>query len=161
MDDAQQPSKSQRKRDADALKQLGVALIDLSEDKLKQLPLPDGLHQAIMEAKAIKSHGAKRRQVQLIGKLMRVADSDAIREAYEQFVAVNNAQTAAFHELEQWRDRLMHEGNAALTAFIAHYQPGEVQQLRQLIKKAVQDEKNNANTGASRALFRFLRACIS
>ncbi|MFW2572589.1 DUF615 domain-containing protein, partial [Legionella sp. 29fVS95] len=42
-------------------------------------------------------------QAQLIGKLMRAADSEAILAAYETIIAEDSAQTAAFHELEQWR----------------------------------------------------------
>lgn len=153
-------SKSQKKRDADALQKLGVELISLSDAKLDKLPLPPNLRQAIRDARAIKSHGAIRRQAQLIGKLMRAADSDAILEAYNQFVEENNAQTAAFHELEQWRDRLINEGKDALTQFIDEYHPDDVQQLRQLVKKAIEEQEKDAHTGASKALFRFLRSCL-
>lgn len=153
-------SKSQKKRDADALQKVGVKLIALSSAKLDTLPLPPNLRQAIIAAKAIKSHGAIRRQAQLIGKLMRAADSEAILEAYEAIMAEDSAQTAAFHELEQWRERLIHEGKEALTEFIDAYQPADVQQLRQLVKKAVEEHGSEKHTGASKALFRFLRACL-
>ena len=59
-------SKSQKKREADALQKIGVKLIALSLEKLDLLPLPDNLRQAIIEAKLLKSHGAIRRQAQLI-----------------------------------------------------------------------------------------------
>jgi len=129
-------SKSQKKREAEALKKMGVEFIDLSMTKLDSLPLPDNLRKAIVDAKAIKSHGAKRRQAQLIGKLMRSADIEAIFAAYEQIQNEDSALTADFHEAEQWRDKLIHDGNDALTQFIDIYQPENVQQLRQLIKKA-------------------------
>ena len=60
------PSKSQKKREADALRKLGVSLIEWSDDKLQQLPLTEQLYRAIREAKSIRSHGAMRRQAQLI-----------------------------------------------------------------------------------------------
>lgn len=151
-------SKSQRKRDANVLQKIGVQLITLSEAKLNSLPLPDNLRRAITEARNIKSHGAVRRQAQLIGKLMRAADNEAIIEAYEAILAEDSAQTAVFHELEQWRDRLINEGKEALTEFIAYYQPQDVQLLRQLIKKAVNEQQSGKHTGASKALFRFLRS---
>lgn len=153
-------SKSQKKRDADVLQKVGVKLIALSLAKLDTLPLPPNLRQAIIDAKSIKSHGAIRRQAQLIGKLMRAADSEAILEAYEAIIAEDSAQTASFHELEQWRERLIHQGKEALTEFIDAYQPADVQQLRQLVKKAVEEQSSDKHTGASKALFRFLRACI-
>ncbi|HHF7366244.1 TPA: ribosome biogenesis factor YjgA [Legionella bozemanae] len=153
-------SKSQKKRDADFLQKMGVKLIDLSLSKLELLPLPENLYKAIIDAKSIKSHGAKRRQSQLIGKLMRAADHEEILAAYERLLEEDKAVTASFHEVEHWRDRLLNEGKEALTAFIEAYQPEEVQHLRQLIKKAVDDQQKEKNTGAAKALFRYLRSSI-
>ena len=51
-------SKSQKKRDANDLKKLGVDFIGLSLEKLDLLPLTDNLRQAIVAAKTIKSNGA-------------------------------------------------------------------------------------------------------
>lgn len=156
----EQVSKSQKKREADFLQKTAVKFIDLSTAKLDLLPLTDNLRKAIVDAKSIKSHGAKRRQAQLIGKLMRAADYEAILAAYEQILDEDSAVTANFHEVEQWRDRLIQDGKDALTEFIDHYQPEDVQQLRQLIKKATDDQIKEKNTGAAKALFRYLRSAI-
>lgn len=153
-------SKSQKKREAETLKKMGVAFIDLSMTKLDSLPLPDNLRKAIIDAKAIKSHGAKRRQAQLIGKLMRAADYEEILAAYEHILDEDSAITADFHEVELWRDKLIQEGKDALTEFIDIYQPEDLQQLRQLIKKAVDDRLKEKNSGAAKALFRYLRSSI-
>ncbi|HAU1573550.1 TPA: ribosome-associated protein [Legionella pneumophila] len=156
----EQISKSQKKRDAHYLQDIGVKFIDLSTSKLDSLPLPDNLRQAIMDAKSIKSHGAKRRQAQLIGKLMRAADIETIIAAYEKILEEESSITASFHEIELWRDRLLQDGKDALTEFIDAYQPDDVQQLRQLIKKALDDQIKDKNTGAAKALFRYLRSLI-
>jgi len=153
-------SKSQKKRDADFLQKTAVNFIELSLPKLDTLPLTDNLRKAILDAKSIKSHGAKRRQAQLIGKLMRSADYEAIIEAYEQIIKEDSSVTADFHEVELWRDKLINQGKDALTEFIDAYQPEEVQQLRQLIKKAVDDQLKEKNSGAAKALFRYLRSAI-
>ncbi len=153
-------SKSQQKRDADALQKIGVELIELSLEKLTTLPLPDNLKKAILEAKSIKSHGAMRRQAQLIGKLMRNGNSEEIVASYEALRADESATTAIFHDIEIWRTRLMTEGNEALTEFIDTFRPSDVQQLRQLIKKAIDDHAKEQNTGAHRALFRFIRSIV-
>ncbi|KTC80865.1 alpha helix protein [Legionella cherrii] len=153
-------SKSQKKREADFLQKMGVKFIDLSLTKLDLLPLPENLYKAIIEAKSIKSHGAKRRQSQLIGKLMRAADYEEILAAYERVLEEDSAVTASFHEVEYWRDRLINEGKEALTEFIEAHQPEDVQHLRQLIKKAVDDQQKEKNTGAAKALFRYLRSSI-
>ena len=156
----EQISKSQRKREADFLQKIGVKLIDLSLSKLDSLPLPDNLRQAIIDAKSIRSHGAKRRQAQLIGKLMRAADYEAILAAYDLILEEDSAVTASFHEVELWRDKLINNGKSALTEFIDLYQPEDVQQLRQLMKKATEDQQKEKNSGAAKALFRYLRSCI-
>lgn len=153
-------SKSQKKRDADFLQKIGVELINLSMAKLDALPLTDSLYKAIKEAKNIKSHGAKRRQAQLIGKLMRAADSEAIIAAYNKLLDEDSATTADFHEVELWRTKLINEGKDALTEFISLYEPDDVQHLRQLIKKAIDDQLKEKNTGAAKALFRYLRSSI-
>jgi len=150
-------SKSQKKRDADALKKVGVELVGLSVDKLNELPLSDPLRRAILEAKLLRSHGAVKRQAQLIGKLMRSADHDAILAAYADLQAEDSSQTAYFHAVDDWRERLIRDGKAALTAFVDAYQPDDVQQLRQLIKKAIDEQSKETHTGAGKALFRYLR----
>ena len=153
-------SKSQKKRDADGLQKVGVALIELSLDKLDTLPLTEQLRQAILDAKSIKSHGAMRRQAQLIGKLMRSADSETILAAYEHLCAEESTQTATFHVIEDWRARLIKSDKDALTEFVATYHPVDVQYLRQLIKKAIDEQTKPQHTGAGKALFRYLRNFI-
>ncbi|MBA2657258.1 MAG: DUF615 domain-containing protein [Tatlockia sp.] len=159
MDDLK--SKSQKKRDAAAMQQVGIELTGLSLETLENLPLTDNLRRAIIEAKNITSHGAKKRQCQLIGKLLRSADYDAIMDAYAIIQAEGSAQTANFHDVELWRERLINEGKDALTEFIQLYQPEDVQLLRQFIKKAVDEKIKGKPIGAAKALFRFLRSCQS
>ncbi len=153
-------SKSQKKREADAIQKIGVELIALSLDKLNALPLTDPLKQAIIDAKSLRSHGAIRRQAQLIGKLMRNTDSSAILDAYQALKDEHQGQTASFHHVEAWRERLINEAKPALTEFIELYQPEDVQKLRQLIKKAVDEKAQSKNSGAGKALFRYLRLYI-
>lgn len=153
-------SKSQKKRDAEHLRKIGVEMVALPVSKLDMLPLPDNLKQAIMDAKTVKSHGAMRRQAQLIGKLMRAAaDIEAILATYDEILAEGSAKTAHFHELEQWRERLINDSKTALTEFVSNYPDTNVQQLRQLIKKAIDEKSAETPVGASKALFRFLKAC--
>lgn len=150
-------SKSQKKREAEHLQTLAVQLVALSLEKLDELPLSIPLKQAILEAKRLKSHGAIRRQAQFLGKLMRNADFEAIVASFSEMQAEESAHTARFHEVEHWRDRLIHDGKEALTAFVDTHHPEDVQHLRQLIKKAVAELSKAQSTGAGKALFRYLR----
>lgn len=157
----EEKSKSQKKRDAHEVQKLGVKLVNLDQSQLETLELSDELKQAILAAKSLKSHGAKRRQAQYIGKLMRDADYEAISTALETIQAFKNAQTAQFHQVENWRTRLISEGRDALTEFIECYKPENIQHLRQLIKKAQLEQSTQKNTGAGKALFRYLRSYLS
>src|SRR5262245_53787542 len=65
------PSKTQRKRDAHALQTLGIQLVALSAAQLSRLDLPEALHEAVLAVQRRRSHGARTRQMQYLGKLMR------------------------------------------------------------------------------------------
>jgi ribosome-associated protein len=65
------PSKTQRTRDAHALQALGAQLVALSVAQLARLELPEALHEAVVAAQRMRAHGARTRQMQSIGKLMR------------------------------------------------------------------------------------------
>lgn len=154
------PSKSQKKRDADALQALGKKLIDLDESILSTLPLTEVLHRALTDAKRITAHGALRRQTQLIGKLMRAADHEAIATAFAALQAKDAMQTEHFHITELWRDKLIEGGTPTLSEFIDKFQPDDIQHLRQLIKKATTATTEVQQKAARRALFRFIRPYI-
>ena len=150
------PSKSQRKRDANALQDLGKQLVKLSKDRLEKLDLPDVLRTEVMEAKRITSHGAIRRQMQLIGKIMREVDGDAIAEQLAEVRGDSDAAKAAFHALEQWRERLLAD-DEAVTQWLARHPDTDVQQLRQLVRNARKEASEGKPPKSSRALFRMLR----
>ncbi|GAA5236182.1 ribosome-associated protein [Verticiella sediminum] len=137
------PSKSQRKREMAALQRLGERLVELSRDKLAQLPLAERLHDAILEAQRIKAHEGRRRQLQYVGKLMRDADAEAITAQLDIWENGSREQAAHFHALERWRERLL-EDDAALTAFIEAYPASDVQHLRALIRAARKEAATNA-----------------
>ena len=53
----QLPSKTQRKKEMHALQELGEALIGLSREQLRRMPIPEALLAAVLEAQRITSHG--------------------------------------------------------------------------------------------------------
>ena len=77
------PSKSQRKRQAHAMQVLGEQLVTLPRAHLARLALPDALYQAILAVRGMRAHGARARQMQLIGKLMRQLDPAMLRTVCE------------------------------------------------------------------------------
>ena len=150
------PSKSQKKRDAEALQAIGKELVELSKERLNKMDLPEPLLVAVLEAQRINSHGAIRRQMQLIGKLMRDVDADPIVEHLAALRGESNAAKAVFHALENWRDRLLAD-DSAVTAWLAEYPHTDAQPLRQLIRNARKEALEHKPPKSSRALFRLLR----
>ena len=62
----------------DALQALGEALLDVDHARLQGLGLPERLTEAIGAARHITKRGARRRQLQSLGRLMREVDAAAI-----------------------------------------------------------------------------------
>ncbi len=87
--DFEKPSKSQRKREATALQSMGETLVALKPVQLAKIPLPDELREAVLAARQMQQHGARKRQLQYIGKLMRQIDPEPIRAALEPFMLLN------------------------------------------------------------------------
>ena len=112
-------SKSARKRETHALQALGEELLKLTDEQLANIAMADELRDAVLHARKIKSHGALRRQKQLIGKLMRRADVTPIRAAITALQAGKQREIRVFRDAEAWRDRVVAEGPAALDDFFA------------------------------------------
>jgi len=87
------PSKTQRKRDATALQNLGEQLVKLTPTQLNRIPLPDEVLAAVRMARTISQRGGRKRQLQYIGKLMRqIDDPDAIRAALRAVLPGRNSR---------------------------------------------------------------------
>ncbi|HSC17007.1 MAG TPA: ribosome biogenesis factor YjgA [Gammaproteobacteria bacterium] len=79
--------RSARKRASHELTRLGEELVTLRAEQVAALALPEQLEDAVAEARRLTSFGAKRRQTQFIGKLMRKLDEEsvtAIRKALQR-----------------------------------------------------------------------------
>ncbi|OIN94356.1 MAG: hypothetical protein AUJ20_00845 [Comamonadaceae bacterium CG1_02_60_18] len=162
-------SRTDLKRESDALQKLGEALLTLRGDLLDKLGLSDKLLDAIADAKRITNFEGKRRQMQFIGKLMRKLEAeevDAVRAALDEQANGSAAENLALHEAELWRDRLIAEDDAA-GLWIAQHPRTDTQQLRALIRQARKDavpEKPGAAVRHGRAyrdIFQLVRNGLS
>jgi len=149
-------SKTRRKKEMLALQALGVALVELPEAQLASMELAPELAQAVLEAKRIRSHEARRRQLQFIGRLMRSLDAEPIRARLAALTG-RSAQAAARHRrLEAWRERLLAD-DAALTEFAARYPGADLQKIRVSIRNSRKEQKEGKPPRAYRELFRLLK----
>ena len=162
------PSKTQRKAQASALQDLGADLARLSDDQLARIEMDDELREAIAELRRTRSHEGRRRQTQLVGKLMRrIDDAQPLREALAATRLGGAQDTLALHRAEYWRDALV-AADANVDRFVAEHDGVDVKQLRELVKraraeKAVQPTTPEGSTRhgkAWRELFRFIRPVL-
>ena len=159
----ERPSTSARKRAAHAAQDLGEALLGLPDAELSALELPEALREALRLARRIRSRAALARQRQYIGKLMRQVDPEPIRAALAARSERDARETERFRRIENWRERLITEGEPALEE-LAHWYPAiDVSAWRRRVSaaRAERDRTGGAAGTASRELFRALRAMFA
>ena len=156
-------SRSQQRRDALEILNLGQQLVALTDAQLAKLPVPESRLPHIRESRRITSHIAHKRQLAFLAKQMRREDDevlDAIRDALDEKGDAARREVAAMHRVEAWRDRLLAEGDAALAELIGQYPDADRQALRQLVRNTLEERKRNKPPRAFRELFRHLRELI-
>ncbi|MDL5026306.1 ribosome biogenesis factor YjgA [Vibrio sp. 10N.222.51.C8] len=149
-------SKTEMKTDMDALQKLGEELVGLKPSVLDKFPLSEDLAQAIKDAQRFKNE-AKRRQLQYIGKVMRNVDPEPIQAALDKVRNKHSQATAELHKLEQLRDRVVAEGDAAISEVMDMYPEADRQRLRQLARQANKEKSANKPAKASREIFQILK----
>lgn len=154
-------SKSQMKRDMHALQALGEKLVELNDEHLQEMNLPDNLFNAIQEVKRIHQRGARRRQLQYVGKLMRKVDAEEIQQRYDDITLQSNKAVNLLHKIEEWRNRLLEEGDHGLEAFLQNYPQADRQQIRQLVRAAKTEHHQNKPKKSYRNLYQLLKTYIS
>jgi ribosome-associated protein len=153
------PSKSQLKREMTALQKLGEELLSESKERIKKLPIPEDVRDAILECQAIKSHEGRRRQLQYVGKKMRSLEDEevaAVQKMLDSWRGASKADTATLHALERKRDKLLKD-DQALTELLTEYPQADGQQLRTLIRNARKEQAESKPPKAYREIFQILK----
>ena len=154
-------SKSQRKREAHALQELGLKLTAFNTTQLQELPITEAVVIAVEEYRNLpNSHGAKKRQLQYIGKVMRECDFEEVSNAIEAKLTpgakhkIKKEPTAT----QRWMNKLELEGDSAISELVLAQPEIERQQLRQLIRnleKAADEKKTQQRSKLEKYLNQF------
>jgi len=155
-DSSGRPSKTKKKEAMHELQDLGAELVELSVGQLKRINLPDDILAAVRECQKITAHGARRRQLQYIGKLMRNADDEPIRAGLALIRGESSAETARLHRLERFRTRLL-EDESFLSEIAATWPGVDLQHLRQLRRNALKEQEAGKPPKNFRAIFQVLQ----
>ena len=136
-------SRTDLKRESTELQKLGEDLLTLRADLMKRLDLTEKLKDAVIEAKRITNFEGKRRQMQFIGKQMRLIDPavlETVRAALTEQHSGSAHENLVLHLAETWRDRLIAVDDA-FGEWITKCPNTDAQQLRALIRQARKDAK--------------------
>lgn len=159
--DFEQKSKSQLKREMISVQDLGEELVELPIRLLQRFDLPESLLDAIETARSITSRGARKRQLQYIGRLMREVDAEPIRKTMDDIKHRQVHAAQQLHLIERWRERLLQEGDGAIQALCEEYSGTDRQHVRQWLRAVEQERAENKPPTAARALFQYLRELIT
>lgn len=154
------PSKSQLKREMTALQKLGSVLVDAPRDRVKRVPMPEDVLEAILACQKITSHEGRRRQLQYVGKKMRTLTDEevaVIQATVDGWRGASRAEAAALHAIERQRDKLLTD-DGALTELCAQHPELDVQQMRTLIRNARKEQAENKAPKAYREIFQILKS---
>jgi ribosome-associated protein len=155
----ERPSKSEAKRESDALQKLGALLVEAPRDRVKRVPMPEDVLDAILMCQTITNHEGRRRQMQFVGKKMRTLDEEEvaiIQRAIDSWKGASKSETAALHALERRREKLLAD-DGALTVLLAEQPQLDVQHLRTLIRNARKEQAENKPPKAYREIFQILK----
>jgi ribosome-associated protein len=157
------PSRTQQRGEALEIRSLAEKLVALPAAQLARLPIPEDLMPHIVETQRITSHIAHKRQLQFLAKQMRREEDEvleAIRDGMDEGGEAARRETALLHQAEQWRDRLLADGDQALADLLDAFPTADRQKLRQLVRNAIDEKAKNKPPRAFRDLFRELRELL-
>ena len=152
-------SKTKRKQQMLELQDLGEELVALSKDALKKTPMSDELREAIKEYQRIPTHGAHRRQLRFIGKIMRSEDTAPIIEKLKQLKGSSTAATALLHRIERYRNEMIAK-DEAITQFLSGFPNVDAQPLRALVRNARKEAEQSKPPKAYRELFQLIKSAL-
>ncbi|MEM6290928.1 MAG: ribosome biogenesis factor YjgA [Myxococcota bacterium] len=151
-------SHRQHKQQVDAYARLAKDLVDLAPHKRGALDLPAELEQAIESCVPLRK-AARVRELRRIATILRRVDARNLRDQLDSLGSIDRAAVQQEKALERWRERLIAEGDAALSEFVQAYPAADRQQLRQLVRTAGKGERTKGKAVAAyRKLLRELRA---
>lgn len=154
---AERPNKTRIKKEIAALFALGEEISALSPEQQNTLMLPEKILQAVREVSGMPHKGARKRLLKFIAGQLHKIDATPIIEKMERVRNKSAHAVREHHHAEQWRDRLLAEGDDAVTAFLDEFPGAESQQIRQLIRNAQKEIAASKPPKSARLLYRYVK----
>ncbi|WP_428332133.1 ribosome biogenesis factor YjgA [Novosphingobium sp.] len=152
---------SEMKEGAESVQELGAQIVALSARQLQKIPLEGALQDAIMEARRLTGGEAKRRQIQFIGRLMRSIDAEPLRLAVAALRFPDPQVAAQQRQVQQWVERFLNEGAAAIDGFLQVANVADRTQLSQVVRQARKDHATQKAARAQLQLSKYIDAQLN
>jgi ribosome-associated protein len=158
---AVRPNKTLIKKEIGILFKLAEEMSVLSAAHLKSLELPEKIHKAVVEVSVMKLNGARKRLLKFIAGQLHKMDVDPILERLARIKTQSAHVVREHHITERWRDRLINDGNDALTELMDEHPQADRQKLRHLVRNAQKEAELAAPPKSSRLIYQYLKALFS
>jgi len=157
---AVRPNKTQQKKEIAALFEVAEEISEFSPELIAKLALPEVVHKAIIEVPGMPHKGARKRQLKFIAGQLHKIDVHPLLAQLAHLKNQSAHATREHHTAERWRDRLLAEGDAALSALFDAHPAADRQELRQLIRSAKKEEDQGKPPRSYRLLYRQLKSLL-
>ena len=161
-DDENYISKTDIKKEAKELQEFARKLIQLGKSQRAKLSASDELRDAFLLADKISNKpDALRRHVQFMAKVLKDEDLDALRSEYQHMTNPVAKSDKFIKQVEDWRDRLIANGDAEISKLIEQHPSIERQKLRQLVRQAKKEIEKEKPGKSFKELFQYVKSFLS
>lgn len=157
---AVRPNKTRIKQEIAAMFELGEKISGLTLAQIQSLDLPEQIQKGVIQAADMPPKGARKRLLKYIAGQLYKIDAAPIIEKIARFEHKSAHAVREHHIAERWRDRLLKEGNDALTELIDDYPDADRQHLRQLLRNAQKESATGKPPRSARQLYKYLKSLI-
>ncbi len=148
--------RAERKKVQADLDALAKRLAALSPKALDALALDAELTNAVRTLATMPKGSAMARQRRHVARSLRAYDLAELTQKIDETLG-DRSRDARAQLLERWRERLLEEGDDALTELVDAHPDVDRQRLRRAVREAIAEEKQGARGRRFKALYRLLR----
>ncbi|NNF98278.1 MAG: DUF615 domain-containing protein [Desulfobacteraceae bacterium] len=129
-------SRTQQKKEVRKLQRLGEEMVGLAAERLRKIDMPADLLDAVLQAKTMKKHGARRRQILHIGSLLRSVDVEPILQEFKRMADGDHLSAVRAGQLRDRAERLAAMDEDTLAIVVSEYPHADIQRIRNLVRNA-------------------------
>jgi ribosome-associated protein len=101
--------------------------------------------------------GARKRLLKYIAGQLHKMDVTPLQEKLARIQNKSAHSVREHHIIEHWRDKLIREGNEALTELVDGQPDADLQQIRQLLRNIKKETETGKPPKSARLLYRYLK----